>query len=747
MKILKKIICICLVAILAAGLFPGAQTEVYAAGKPVQLVSCKLNSGGSKVTVKAKVAGKQKGMGNKLYLFSVDANVKENAKLTGKPVASANFKKGTVTFSVKYKSSMLCQKFVAAYKKGKKYAAISGAQYITNPEVLASYTGTGVKTTSKKGLQPDWADHTSVKKLRTQHVVLNWSIEEILNKDCGNKEVYKYRGKKYTFDRDRVNWLQDQVRQYIDDGSKVYVILLLGKDAKGQAGKMSYGGGKIFSSIKTTSAAGCRTWEAFMSYMAEKFGNEQHLVSGWILGNEVDSPYDWNYAGGKSLSAYMDDYARAFRIAYNATKSVSSHSKVYISLDYNWNQDVDGGGNSFFSTKKTLDTFYSKLKAQGKICPNIAYHAYSQGLVEPKFWDDSLAGSGVDSTIITMKNISVLTEYVKKKIGKDATIMLAEQAFNSTQGEELQAATYAYAYYISEGNKMIESFIYARDTEPQSDVDQAFYWGLRDINGRERKIYNTFKVIDSKESLDKTKNLLSYTDLSSWTQIPGIKKSTFKNNRSIKNKWPLVQSTSLYVCLADDNWQRETTYVYDGKKHKPAVTVKRNYTGKTVPKKNYSVKYLTDCRSIGVHRIQIKLKGDFRGTIIREFTIAPQNAMLNDLVMTSNSATVSWNVPKKTKEQITGYMIQYTDGEGGFYSTPEKDIHLIKIKNSNKLKYTIKGLTKGKRYFVRITTYKTVMVDGKPKDIIAGWGYDDIKYDYATDPVVPEPDTEEDTLE
>ena len=77
--------------------------------------------------------------------------------------------------------------------------------------------------------------------------------------------------------------------------------------------------------------------------------------------------------------------------------------------------------------------------------------------MEPKFWDDSLAGSGVDSTIITMKNISVLTEYVKKKIGKDATIMLAEQAFNSTQGEELQAATYAYAYYISEGNKMIES--------------------------------------------------------------------------------------------------------------------------------------------------------------------------------------------------------------------------------------------------------------------------------------------------
>ena len=60
MKILKKIICICLVAILAAGLFPGAQTEVYAAGKPVQLVSCKVNSVGSKVTVKAKLPENRK---------------------------------------------------------------------------------------------------------------------------------------------------------------------------------------------------------------------------------------------------------------------------------------------------------------------------------------------------------------------------------------------------------------------------------------------------------------------------------------------------------------------------------------------------------------------------------------------------------------------------------------------------------------------------------------------------------------
>lgn len=39
------------------------------------------------------------------------------------------------------------------------------------------------------------------------------------------------------------------------------------------------------------------------------------------------------------------------------------------------------------------------------------------------------------------------------------------------------------------------------------------------------------------------------------------------------------------------------------------------------------------------------------------------------------------------------------------------------------------------------------MVDWQSQKISLRMGIDDIKYDYATDPVVPEPDTEEDTLE
>lgn len=720
MRLLKRSIYLMIAIAMMCGLCLISSETIFAADKQVSVSSCKLSSNGSKVVVKAKVKQKTKQMGNKLYLFALNAHLSESGTITETPIAQVQAKKGTVTFSVKYKSTMLFRKFVVAYKSGKKYRIISDARYITNPEKLATYTGTGVKTTSKKGMQADLGNDgiDASAELRTQHVVLNWSIDEILTQNCSNKEVYKYKNKKYTFDKDKVVWLQEQVRLHIENGSKVYVILLLKQDAGGQAGKMSYGGGKTYSSINTSSYTACQTWEAFMTYMAQQFGTELTLVSGWILGNEVDSPYDWNYAGGKDLGSYMEDYARAYRIAYNAAKSVSSNSKVYISLDYNWNYDTDGGGTAYFTSKNTLDTFYSKLKSQGKININIAYHAYPQGLISPSFWDDFEATNDPSTKLVNMNNITILTDYVKKNFGKDATIMLSEQAFNSTEGEALQAAAFAYAYYISEGNDMIESFIYPRDKDHPSDVAQGFYWGLRDSAGNKRQIWDILKCIDSKESLDKTSHLVGYTNLSSWTQIPGIDKNTFKNNRSIKKKWPLVAASSLYVSLDDDYFLVDTQFVYDGKKHKPKVTVQKNYTGEIVASKHYTVKYLTDCKSVGVHKIQIKLKGDYQGTIIRTFKIVPKNAVLSIKKVNKNSVVLNWEMSAKDLAQIDGYIIEYT--KGTFYSQDAK-IQSVKVKNSKTMKTTIKKLEAGTTYDFRILPYKTVIVDGKKMDLTPAW--------------------------
>ena len=87
---------------------------------------------------------------------------------------------------------------------------------------------------------------------------------------------------------------------------------------------------------------------------------------GWILGNEINSPGVWNYGGGNSQTKYVPAYARAYRIAYNAVKSASKYSNVYISLDHNWNLDADNEGKQYFTAKSTLDKFYKTINTYGK---------------------------------------------------------------------------------------------------------------------------------------------------------------------------------------------------------------------------------------------------------------------------------------------------------------------------------------------------------------------------------------------
>lgn len=496
--------------------------EVQAAGKQATIKTCELTNSGKRLYVKVSVKEKTKSMGSKFYLVPLNAYNKNTGTTSTKPVASVKAKKGTIKFRVNYKSDMLYKQFVVAYKSKGKYKIISDSRFITDPQDLAVYRGNGPKTMSKKGLQVE--DTADSLELGVQHAVINWTFSSIVNT---SGTPYKYRGNTYYFDESLLQHYDNLIKTYNDAGTKVTVILLLPNDADPAVSAMSYGGtaSSKFSGIKTTSKEGCREFEAVMSYLAKRYGTQEHLVSGWILGNEVNSPYVWNYGGGKSLNSYMDNYVRSFRICYNAVKSVNKNAKVYISLDNNWNKDADGSGKMYFTSKSVLDTFYKKVNSQGKVVFNIAYHAYPQGMSDPVFWDDSLAVNSVNSKIINFKNLRVLTNYVRKNFGKDYTIMLSEQSFNSSRGQEIQAAAYAYAYYISESNSMIESFIYGREFD---NAGEGYNWGLCDGWRGKRLIWNVFQYIDSKDSFKFSNPLKKYTNISAWKKIEGYNDSKYK---------------------------------------------------------------------------------------------------------------------------------------------------------------------------------------------------------------------------
>ena len=685
-------------------LLTGAVPEhLNAASKPLSITSCKLNGSGKKLTVKATVNQKDKNTKKKLYLLALNAYASESGKKSATPIASGKARLGKITLTAKYKSDMLYKKYVIAYKTGKKYQVISNAFYITNPEVLATYTGKGVKTTSKKGLQVE--NLTDSLELRTQHAVVNWTANSLLTTDTSNAIRYKYRGKNYYFNRSTIENNDALVQAYNKAGTKVTVILLLPNDYADATSSMIYGGinSAQYSSFNTSTQKGCRTFEAMMSFLASRYGVKKNLVSGWILGNEVNQPGEWNYGGGKTLSTYMKEYARSFRICYNAVKSVSKNSKVYISLDYNWNLDADSGGRQHFTTKATLDEFYRQINAKGKIVFQIAYHAYPQGLTDPIFWDDSLATNSTGSTFVNFRNLNVLTNYVKENFGKDYTIMLSEQSFNTAYGEVVQAAAYAYAYYLSEANSMIEAFIYGRHYDHYIETAQGCYWGLYDSAGNKRLIWDVFQYIDSKDSLKFTEPLLSNTDLSKWEDISGFKKSKYSKMPSLRKKASIgnlhIDSTSAVSIFWPLMEYGDGYEVYrNGKK---IATVKGTSTAGYTDKKvkagttySYKIRMFKYAPSQKNPDKKVKLYGSFSKT--KKVTVSAGTVQwkTDNCSVLGGKISLSWT----SQKGVSGYQVVRATSEDGNYK---------RIADTTKTSFTDSDTASGQAYYYKVRAYVT----------------------------------------
>lgn len=444
-----------------------------------------------------------------------------------------------LTFSVNLNynttGSRLFSKFVVAIKKNGTYLPITRPHYITNPEAIAKYTPAFGDTKSKKGLlvDPEKLRTTELDDLGVRHAAYNIPLSRILgptSNDYYPTVYYTYNGKNYAFNGQIIAEYDYIFTSLTNRGIITTAIVLNDISSHPELihPKARSGGHAPYYAFNATDESGTQTIAAIASFLANRYSGTGHgKVMNWVIGNEINARSEWNHIEHMDTASYVDEYARAFRVFYNAFLSVNGNARVYISLDQQWGKSLYSKNG--YASKDILDEFNRNLKAEGNIDWGLAQHPYNYPLTSAKAWSSGgRAASYVLETentpVITIKNLHVLTDYLQKPEmrtddGEVRHLILSEMGYTSSQGQDLQAASFVYAYKVIEANQYVDSMLFSRETDAPEEVSQGLALGICTLGGGRKSIYEAFKYVDTPESAKYTDFALRVIGISSWDQV------------------------------------------------------------------------------------------------------------------------------------------------------------------------------------------------------------------------------------
>lgn len=427
------------------------------------------------------------------------------------------------------------RKFVIAVKKDGEYVAVSNAHYITNPDSVSKYKSNGEKPASKKGLlvDPNKLRSSELDDLGVKHAAYNIPISRILGQSTS--EIYPtinytYNGKSYAFNGQVMSEYDLVFSTLTNKGIEITAIIL--NDVSVSYPQLIHPlarsgiGTAPYYAFNATDEAGTEYLAAIGAFLSERYSgraNGRGLVANWVIGNEVNARKEWNYMEYVGLESYVREYVKAYRVFYNAIKSINSACNIYISLDQQWDRNISTSKN--YDARDVLDEFNRQIKEEGNIDWGLAIHPYNVPLTSVQTWASSkYVKNSADTSMVTMANINVVTEYLEQEQfltadGEVRSVILSEQGYTSLKGEELQAAAIVHAYKIAEANQHIDSIIFSRQTDAIEEIAQGLALGINHPDGSHKYAYNIFKYMDTDQQETYTGFAKSIIGISDWSEI------------------------------------------------------------------------------------------------------------------------------------------------------------------------------------------------------------------------------------
>lgn len=281
---------------------------------------------------------------------------------------------------------------------------------------------------------------------------------------------------------------------------------------------------------------GLRCYRAAMEFMADRYtrpDGKYGLISGLVIGNELQSHWVWHNQGETPQEEVIRDYVIALRMADLAARKAHRDLRIYVSMEHHWTKRghmndplKEIPGDQF------LDGVADWSRREGDFPWHVAFHPYPESLFEPRFWNDRTAVHRFDTPRITFKNLEVLPAFLRQERflyqGRPRRIALTEQGFHTPDGpdgERIQAAAYVYAYHKVKHMPEIDAFILHRHVDARDEGGLKLgLWTTHPDSvsgfdpGRKKFIWDVFRLADTDQWEEAFAFALPIIGIASWDE-------------------------------------------------------------------------------------------------------------------------------------------------------------------------------------------------------------------------------------
>lgn len=444
-----------------------------------------------------------------LYLFRADTWEEDGDALEKEPVTRGRKDREWET-AFSYRDAYLYARFIPAVKMDGNYVQVGRSVYISNPEALADNQDPYPDPGSKKGilLDPTMLGTPELTDLGVKHAIYNIPLSHIMGETTDQTFptiTYTYKGRNYAFNGAAINGYDGLFTYLSDMGMTATAVVLndwneafpelIHPDAKNQES------GAYYYMFNAAEEEGTRTIEAVAGFLAERYSSGKHgMIHSWVIANEINQNRVWNFMNTRDVYHYTKEFEKSFRIFYQAVKSHYAQGRVYFSIDHAWNSN-EGDNSAFFNGRDIMEGFNEAALAHGNYDWGIAIHPYPEPLTRVNYWSQEYDKT-IDAPHLSIMNLNVLTDLLSEeayldRAGEVRSVTITELGFSSGSGERLQAAAFAYCYYIVENNPYVDAFLMNRQTDAPEEVMAGLAFGVYEYDHSGKYIKDVFRYIDT----------------------------------------------------------------------------------------------------------------------------------------------------------------------------------------------------------------------------------------------------------